>query len=248
MLNGHNFTPNEDASFLSLMDDLKGIILLIRANVDNPTLVEYANNASSLLNSSTTKEINEKNQRLGKYLYSSIIDLRNVSKGNTEDRTNTIDEITEEIILARIDKSEVENATVQSLAISLYLNKIFDYYSKAFQISDSKMSMSTHNLMGKMNVENRMIASNLTTNVTQNMITDTESYKRALSLTNVTIDRFNKDIKNSLDSIKDIDYLESGFIALTTKLYEKGSINDISGIIHGQIQPALQDVFSLSLE
>lgn len=72
------------------------------------------------------KEINEKNQRLGEYLYSSIIDLRNVSKGNTEDRTNTIDEITEEIILARIDKSELENATVQSLAISLDLNKIFD--------------------------------------------------------------------------------------------------------------------------
>lgn len=110
------------------------------------------------------------------------------------------------------------------------------------------MSMSTHNLMGKMNVENPMIASNLTTNVTQNMITDTESYKRALSLTNVTIDRFNMDVKNSLDSIKDIDYLESGFIALTTKLSEKGSINEISGIIHGQIQPALQDVFSLSLE
>lgn len=194
------------------------------------------------------KEINEKNQRLGEYLYSSIIDLRNVSKGNTEDRTNTIDEITEEIILARIDKSELENATVQSLAISLDLNKIFDYYPKAFHISDSKMSMSTHNLMGKMNVESPMIASNLTTNVTQNMITDTESHKRALNLTNVTIDRFNMDVKNSLDSIKDIDYLESGFIALTTKLYEKGSINEISGIIHGQIQPALQDVFSLSLE
>ncbi len=248
-VNGHNFTPNEDASFHSLMDDLKGIILLIRANVDNPTLVtEYANNASSLLKSSTMKEINEKNQRLGKYLYSSIIDLRNVSKGNTEDRTNTIDEITEEIILARIDKSELENATVQSLVISLDLNKIFDYYSKAFHITDSKMNMSTHNLMGKMNVENTTIASNLTTNVTHNRITDTESYKHALSLTNVTIDRFNKEVNNSLDSIKDIDYLESGFIALRTKLYEKGSINDISGIIHGQIQPAFQDIFNLGLE
>jgi hypothetical protein len=49
------------------------------------------------------------------YLYSSIIDLRNVSKGNTEDRTNTIDEITEEIILARIDKSELENALYNHL-------------------------------------------------------------------------------------------------------------------------------------
>jgi hypothetical protein len=138
-VNGHNFTPNEDASFLSLMDDLKGILFLIRADVDNPTLVtEYANNASSLLKNSTMKEINEKNQRLGEYLYSSIIDLRNVSKGNAEDRTNTIDEITEEIILARIDKSELQNATVQSLAISLGSNKIFDYFSKAFHITDQR--------------------------------------------------------------------------------------------------------------
>lgn len=35
-VNGHNFTPNEDASFLSLMDDLKGIILLIRADLTIP--------------------------------------------------------------------------------------------------------------------------------------------------------------------------------------------------------------------
>jgi hypothetical protein len=102
--------------------------------------------------------------------------------------------------------------------------------------------------MEKMNVENTTIASNLTTNVTHNMINDTESYKHALSLTNVTVDRFNKEVKNSLDSIKDIDYLESGYIALRTKLYEKGSINDISGIIHSQIQPAFQDIFNLGLE
>ena len=43
-----------------------------------------------------------------------------------------------------------------------------------------------------------MIASNLTTNVTHNKISDIE-YKRALSRTNVTTYRFNKDVKNSLD-------------------------------------------------
>jgi hypothetical protein len=63
---GHTFTTDEDASFLSLMDDLKSIILLIRSNADNVTVVtEYAKNASMLLDSSTMKEINEKNQRQG---------------------------------------------------------------------------------------------------------------------------------------------------------------------------------------
>lgn len=61
LVQGHTFTPNEDSLFLSLMDDLKSVILSIRANWDNVTLItEYANDASLLLNSSTMKEINEK--------------------------------------------------------------------------------------------------------------------------------------------------------------------------------------------
>ena len=59
-VHGHSFTPNEGASFLSLMDDLKSINSLIRSNVDNVTVVpEFANNSLMLLNCSTMKEIND---------------------------------------------------------------------------------------------------------------------------------------------------------------------------------------------
>ena len=80
-VHAHNFTRSEEASFLSLMDDFKSIILLIGNNVDNTTLLtEYADKASFLLNGSALKEINEQNQRLGNYLSSSTLDLKNVSK------------------------------------------------------------------------------------------------------------------------------------------------------------------------
>jgi hypothetical protein len=49
---GHTFTPDEDASFLSLMGYVKSIISLMRSSGYNSTLVtEYAKNASVLLNS-----------------------------------------------------------------------------------------------------------------------------------------------------------------------------------------------------
>lgn len=58
LVHGHTFTAKENSSFHSLMDDLKSVILLIRANGDNVTLVtEYANDASFLLNSSTMNRI-----------------------------------------------------------------------------------------------------------------------------------------------------------------------------------------------
>jgi hypothetical protein len=110
------------------MDDLKSIILSIRANGDNVTLVtEYANDASLLLNSSTKKEIDEKNQRLGTAQLSSITELRNASKEIGEVEAIMIKDTIDEIISAGIEKPDVENATIQSLAISLDLNKITEY-------------------------------------------------------------------------------------------------------------------------
>ena len=110
------------------MDDLKSIISLLGANDDNATLItKYANDASLLLDSSTMKEINEKNQRLGDSLTSSINELRNASKDINDVETVMIKDIIDEIISSRIDKLDLENATIQSLAVSLDLNKIFEY-------------------------------------------------------------------------------------------------------------------------
>jgi hypothetical protein len=84
------------------------------------------------------KEINERNQRLGASLSSTIIELRNASTEIRDDDADMIKDLIDEIISSRIDKSDLENATIQSLAISLELNKIIGYYSKAYDIKGSK--------------------------------------------------------------------------------------------------------------
>lgn len=248
LVQGHTFTPNEDSLFLSLMDDLKSVILSIRANWDNVTLItEYANDASLLLNSSTMKEINEKNQRLGTTLSSSIMNLRNGNGGIGEHEAIMIKDTIDEIISARIDKSDLENATIQSLAISLDLNKIIEYYSKAYDTTSSKMNMSEHRVMKELHSQNSSSTSNSTSSHSNNTINDIRSYYRGLNLANVTTERFNTEVKEFLNP-KDIEFLNTAFIDLRTMLSEKSTINDISGIIHGQIQPTLQRIFKLVLE
>lgn len=80
------------------------------------------------------KEINEKNQRLGTSLSSSIIEFLSASKEIRDVETVMINDIIDKIMSARIDKYDLENATIQSLAISLDLNKIFEYYSRGYYI------------------------------------------------------------------------------------------------------------------
>lgn len=248
LVHGHTFTPNEDALFLSLMDDLKSIILSIRANGSNVTLVtEYANDASLLLNSSTMKEINEKNQRLGTTLSSSITELRNASKEIGEDEAIMIKDTIDEIISARIDKSDLENATIQSLAISLDLNKIIEYYSKAYDTTNSKMNISEQSMTKELHSQNSSSTSSSTRSHSNNTINDIRSYYRGLNLVNLTTERFNTEVKDDLIP-NDIEFLNAAFSDLRTRLNEKSTVNEISGIIHGQIQPALQRIFKLVLE
>lgn len=245
---GHTFTSNENASFLSLMDDLKSIISLLGANDDNPTLItKYANDASLLLDSSTMKEINEKNQRLGDSLTSSINELRNASKDINDVETVMIKDIIDEIISSRIDKLDLENATIQSLAVSLDLNKIFEYYTRAYDTPGSKMNNTGHKMMNEMHSENATSTSNTTTSHIINPINDIRSFYRGLSLTNVTIDRFNDELEDNLNST-DFEFLDIAFDDLWIKLNEKRTANEISGIIHGQIQPELQRIFKLVLD
>lgn len=246
---GHTFTSDEDAAFLSLMDDIKSIILLIRSSGENVTLVtEYSNNISILLNSSTMKEINERNLRLGTSLSSSITELRNVSREIRDDKAVMIQDLIDDTISSSIDKSDLENATIQSLAISLDLNKIIEYYSKAYDTARSTTNILGHTVMEEMYSNNTLSnLSSMSSHNVNNTLYDMQSYYHSLSLANVTTDRFNMELKDDLNP-KDVEFLDNALIDLKIKLNEKSTVNEISGMIHGQMQPILQRTFNLALK
>jgi tRNA(His) 5'-end guanylyltransferase len=246
---GHTFTPDEDAAFLSLMDDIRSIILLIRSSGENVILVtEYSDNVSILLNSSTMKEINERNLRLGTSLSSSISELRNASREIKDDKALMIQDLIDETISSRIAKSDLENATIQSLTISLDLNKIIEYYSKAYDTASSTTNILGHTIMEEIHSNNASSSRSSTGSHNDNdTLYAMRSYNHSLSLFNVTTDRFNTELKDDLNS-KDFEFLDNALADLKKKLNEKSTVNEISGIIHGQIQPTLQRIFKLTLK
>lgn len=73
-------------------------------------------------------------------------------------------------------------------------------------------------------------------------------YEQALSFTNVTIDHFENELGNTLNSTSQLDPVKNSLDTLKTRIEEKSSINDIAGLIHSQVQPALQEMFKLELE
>ena len=127
------------------------------------------------------------------------------------------------------------------------LNKIIEYYSKAYDTKSTKMNMSGHSMTKELHSQNSSSMSNSTSSHSNNTINDIRFYYRSLSLANITTERFNTEVKDNLIP-KDNEFLNSVFVDLRTRLNEKSTINEISGIIHGQIQPTLQRIFKHVLE
>ena len=107
--------------------------------------------------------------------------------------------------------------------------------------------MSGHSIMKELHFQNSSSTLNSTSSHSNNTINDIRFYYRSLSLANTTTERFDTEVKDNLIP-KDIEFLNTVFIDLRTRLNEKSTINEISGIIHGQIQPTLQRIFKHVLE
>jgi hypothetical protein len=129
----------------------------------------------------------------------------------------------------------------------LDLDKIIEYYSKAYDTKSTIMNMSGHSMTKEYHSQNSSSTSNSTSSHSNNTINDIRFYYRSLSLANITTERFDTEVKDNLIP-KDNEFLNSVFVDLRTRLNEKSTINEISGIIHGQIQPTLQRIFKHVLE
>jgi hypothetical protein len=110
------------------------------------------------------------------------------------------------------------------------------------------MDNSRHKGMNMKVMNNHVLDSNLTDTRSQNTKPAIGPNEQTLSLTKVTINRFDNELVNPLNSTSQLDLVKKSLDTLNTKIDEKNSINGISGLIHSQVQPALQEVFKLELE
>ena len=76
---GHNFSKNESASFIALVDLIKTQAQLVQENIasNNMSLAsEHADDALALLTDNVTKEIAERNQRIAGDLTTTLTTLK----------------------------------------------------------------------------------------------------------------------------------------------------------------------------
>ena len=161
---GHNFSPDESASFLALVNTIKAEAQLVQQNIasNNMSLAsDHANKALALMTADVNKEIAERNQRLADDLNTDLASLKasteSASGNNTASDTDTdilvgdINGILDEIVTARIDPDQLNNSTVRVLAAVELLDGVLRNYGDAFAVGYDMTNMSMMAMDGNNN-------------------------------------------------------------------------------------------------
>jgi hypothetical protein len=160
---GHNFTPNESASFLSFVDKLQVESELVETNLANNNVSlaqEHAARAMELLkikdpvnNVTWIEEIAERNQRVADDLTTAVTNLQNTSSEQqpVSQLVSDIDAILGEAVTTRIDQEQRDNATIQALAFADLVDSILINYGNAYGVGFDMTNMS--NMAGMMDMD-----------------------------------------------------------------------------------------------
>jgi hypothetical protein len=255
MVYGHNFAPDESASFLSLMNKLKAELGLVQTNLVNGNVSlaeEHATQAVGILNSKDPvnnitwkEEIAERNARIAGELVSAVsaLDSMNMSASSSNGVSNQsmsdIDAIIDEATTSRIDKEQRDNATIQATALGDIINTLLDYYGDAFSVGFDMGNMS-------------QMASGMegaSSNKSYSLVNVTD-YQSAQELAKMALDIFNTELKDlvSTNKTEPVTQLEAGLKQLHNLIDNKSSPIEVMTIGHTQVHPNLQKAFNLQLQ
>jgi hypothetical protein len=278
---GHNFSPDESASFLALVNTLKAEAQMVQQNLatNNMSLAsDHANKALALMTDDVNKEIAERNQRLSDDLNTALASLKtstesahgNKTASDTDLLVNDIDDILDEIVTARIDPDQLNNSTIQVLAVVELLDEVLKNYGDAFAVGYDMTNMSMMTMDGNNNTNNSSIHSISTMNMgggdgrdnmsmevmsnSNDTLINTTDYQTAQALAMKVQELFDNQIMNSslLEGFETADQTINSVSAalgdLVTSIDGKASPMDIMMIVHTRIHPNLMTAFGLQLE
>jgi hypothetical protein len=253
---GHNFVPNESASFLSLMDQLKAELGLVQTNLVNGSVSlaeEHASRAVGLLNSKDPvnnitwkEEIAERNERIAGELVSAVSALENMNisassspHSDTNQSVSNIDAIIDEAVTSRIDIEQRENATIQATALGDIINTLLNYYGYAFSVGFDMGNMS-------------QMASGMegASSKRSHSLVNASDYQSAQALAKMALDIFNTELKDlaSANETGSVIKLEESLNQLSNLIDNKSSPIEVMNIGHTQVHPNLQVAFNLQLQ
>lgn len=278
---GHNFSPDESASFIALVNTLKAEVQMVQQNLatNNVSLAsDHANKALALMTDDVNKEIAERNQRLSDDLSIALTSLKTSTESAHDNKTasdtdllvNDIDDILDEIVTARIDPDQLNNSTIQVLAVVELLDDVLKNYGDAFAVGYDMTNMSMMTMDGNNNTNNSSIHSMSMINMSSgdgsdnmsmeemsnsnDILINTTDYQTAQALAMKVQELFDNQIMNSSLSEgsetadQTINSVSVALEDLVTSINGKASPMDIMIIVHTGIHPNLMTTFGLQLE
>ena len=237
-IQAHIFSSNESASFISLADQIKSALVATRNNSTNiDTIKEQGGYARALLNDSIVEEIQEKNQRLATELPRVLDSLQTISEEEVNSNITRLLDLLSETINARVETDQLENTTIQALAVAGDVDMIFSDYSSAYNKSVTGIDMNI-NMNMSITPDNKS---------SMEVPKDMQAYNRALAFADITIDRFNTELKDKSENISSAQGALIGLEQLRNAMQNKEPPSNLLGIVHGQIHPNLQTAYGLEL-
>ena len=259
----HNFSLDESAEFLTVVDKIKvesAIVANSSANNNQSSALSHAQYALNTYDSHTNHELSEKNERIATELNNTLNQLQdqvkvssNIDQSQINQIVETITAILDEAISVRIDGDQLNNSTIQALVFADIVNAALQSYGTAFDIGIDLTNMSNINstLLIRNNSSNNLHNSHELQDTPKHMsIVNFSSYESALSFADYALKKFNNDIKTSIqkNNTKTQNYLEqleTGLLEFNTAIKNHENPMEVMKIVHTKIHPNLQILFTL---
>jgi hypothetical protein len=248
----HTFSGDESAAFLALVRQIEAEIGLVNTNLSsNITLAqEHAEHATEHLDTNTTKELAERNKRIVNDLTTELADLQNAIRAKPaptvqEIRNNisNINDTLQEAVSVRIEKDQLNNSTVNALAINDILGEVLESYGAAYGIEEEGEEGKEYGNMTE--TETNTTGTEASANTTT--IIDQAEYQSAQAYAN--------EAKQMLDEIKvlapsnatsAISNVESGLDEMITAINNKAPFNLVDEIVDSKVLPSLKTAVNLT--
>jgi hypothetical protein len=241
----HTFTTDENVLFLALVDKLKTHAMLIEQFIlanDTESAIQHSNLLKQLYSKEINDEIEEKNKRIADEISSLINTISSLRSNNmTQSQiTNTIQDfeaVLDESVSVRISQDVINNSTIQALRLATLINDIDVNYANSFSIQPYNMSA--------MGMDQHSQNSNNVSKDIQNLT----AYQTAQELL-IPVKQVFEEIRSEKETSNQdkVIQLKENIDNLTTIIEMKKPYNEVAKVIHGIIQPTLQELYNLKID
>ena len=261
----HTFSTNESVVFLALVDKLKTQAQITEQFLlenDSDSAIKHVQLLKQLYNNDTNKEIQEKNERIANEISSfiktfSLIDPNNITKAQIAKTVSDFGAVLDETISVRIPDDILNNSTTQALRLATLVNDVDINYANSFNVQPyniSALNMDNTSSNHQQPQSPNMSALNMDkhdqnpTTVSKEIQNDT-AYSTALGLSYTVSDLF-KQIKSEHETNEPdkVNQLSEEITNLVTIIEIKQPYTEVVKVIHGLIQPSLQELYDLKLD